>query len=81
MLGIYKRLLKAGKQAPYEEERREHLPDKESWKRDKNTKSSRQQNIPSFVRREMRMDQWLAAAAAGPDERGDQHEKGRKLLF
>jgi hypothetical protein len=65
----------AGRQAPYEGERREHLADKESCKSDKNTKSSRQQNIPSRVRREMRMDQWLAAAAARPDERGDEHEK------
>ncbi|CAM6022264.1 unnamed protein product [Sphagnum balticum] len=71
-------------QAPYEGERREHLADMESCKSDKNTKSSRQQNIPSLVRREMRMDQWLAAAAAAaarPDERGDQHEKQTKLLL
>ncbi len=60
---------KAGRQHPMRENDGSIYLTRRVGKSDKNTKSSRQQNIPSLVRREMRMDQWLAAAAAARPDR------------
>jgi hypothetical protein len=60
---------KEGRQHPMRENDGSIYLTRRVGKSDKNTKSSRQQNIPSLVRREMRMDEWLAAAAAARPDR------------